>query len=144
MSYEVIVFGIIISLVFVELFGLYPGGIIVPSYLVLYIMQPSRIIVTFLVALATMALYKFVSKRTLLYGRRRFGFMIITSSLLTLIVSLVIPLYSFSSIDFRSIGIMIPGLIANNSERQGFIATTSITIVAVTFLFLLTQLFLMV
>ena len=37
MSYELTFLGLLLSLLYVGLTGLYPGGIIVPSYLVLFI-----------------------------------------------------------------------------------------------------------
>ena len=86
MGYEVSFLGLLISILFIGLTGYYPGGIIVPSYLVLFMDQPQRIIGTLIVALLTMLCYRIVSRYLILFGRRRFVFMILIFSLLKLII----------------------------------------------------------
>ena len=50
MGYEDSFLGLFLSLLFLGMTGLYPGGIIVPSYLVLFIDQPLRVAATFIAA----------------------------------------------------------------------------------------------
>ncbi len=44
--YNLIILGIIISIIFYELTEISPGGVIVPGYIALFITQPGRIIMT--------------------------------------------------------------------------------------------------
>jgi len=135
MSYELAFLGLFLSLLYVNLTGLYPGGMIVPSYLVLFMEQPERIAGTLLVALLTVLCFKLFSKYVILYGRRRFVFIVLLGCIWTIVwlrmFSQLFPL----SLEFRVIGLVIPGLIANSFERQGVIVTTAalITVTVATF-----------
>ena len=125
MGYEIVFIGLLVSLVFIGLSGYYPGGIIVPSYLVLFMDQPKRIAGTLIAALLTLLCFKIASRFLIIYGRRRFVFMIFIGSIWTFLWHLIFPFFFHISFEFRVIGWVIPGLIANNFERQGVIITTS-------------------
>ncbi len=125
MGYEVSFLGLLISLIFIGLTGYYPGGIIVPSYLVLFMDQPARIIGTLIAALVTMLCFKLAIQYLILFGKRRFVFMILLGGLWTFIWLQVFPSIFPASLEFRVIGWVIPGLIANHFERQGVIVTTA-------------------
>lgn len=135
MGYEVTFLGLLISLLFIGLTGYYPGGIIVPAYLVLFMDQPLRIIGTLIASLLTILCYRIASRYLLLFGRRRFVFMILFGGLWTFLWILVFPSIFPVSFEFRVIGWVIPGLIANNFERQGMIVTTAalITVTVITY-----------
>lgn len=125
MGYEITFIGLVISLAFISLTGLYPGGLIVPSYLVLFMDQPERIAGTWGVAFITFVCYRLASRYLILFGRRRFVFMILAGGLWTLLWIRFFPLVFPASLEFRVIGWVIPGLIANHFERQGVIVTTA-------------------
>jgi poly-gamma-glutamate biosynthesis protein PgsC/CapC len=73
--------GIFVGLLFYELTGLVPGGIIVPGYIALYAHQPLRILSTILTSLIALALGRLLLRFIIAYGRRRFGlFLSITCS----------------------------------------------------------------
>jgi poly-gamma-glutamate biosynthesis protein PgsC/CapC len=116
--------GLVISLIFSETLGLAAGGMVVPGYLALMIHEPFRIIGTVLCALLTLGAIKLVSRYTLIYGRRR----IVVSVLLGFVFGaisrdlLFLKLHD-APLDLRTIGYVIPGLIANWMERQGVIQT---------------------
>lgn len=55
--------------------NLRPGGIIVPSYLVLFIQEPTRIAGTLIAAFLTMAVYRLSCRWLILFGRRRFVYL---------------------------------------------------------------------
>ena len=135
MGYEVSFLGLLISLLFIGLTGYYPGGIIVPSYLVLFMDQPQRIIGTLVAALLTMLCYRIVSRYLILFGRRRFVFMILIGGTWAFLWILLFPSIFPVSMEFRVIGWVIPGLVANNFERQGIIVTTAalITVTVITY-----------
>lgn len=123
MILELSLLGIVISCVYILIFNVYPGGIIVPIYFSLYLNQPKRMIATLLIAVLASLIYQFVSKRMILFGRRRFVFLMILSSFLSLLVSLVLTDFQSGISVYKSIGIFIPGLLANNILRQGLILT---------------------
>ena len=122
---EVPFIGLLISLGFTALTGLYPGGIIVPSYLVLFIRQPERIVGTLIAALLAMAVYRLSSGWLILFGRRRFVFLILAGGLVAFVGHRLLPILFPVSLEFRVIGWVIPGLIANHFERQGVMVTTA-------------------
>lgn len=125
MGFEVPFIGLLISLGFTALTGLYPGGIIVPSYLVLFIRQPERIVGTLIAALLAMAVYRLSSGWLILFGRRRFVFLILAGGLVAFVGHRLLPILFPVSLEFRVIGWVIPGLIANHFERQGVVVTTA-------------------
>ncbi len=130
-GFEVSFIGLLISLAFIALTGIYPGGIIVPSYLVLFMQEPARIAGTLIAALLTMAVYRLSCRWLILFGRRRFVFLILVGGLWALTWRELFPAIFPLSLEFRVIGWVIPGLIANHLERQGVLVTTA-ALVAVT------------
>ena len=125
MPYELTFLGLVVSLVFTGMTGLYPGGVIVPGYLVLFFDQPARIAGTLAVALLTYLCYRIVSGYLILFGRRRFVFMILLGGFWTFLYLRILPSFFPLSAEFRVIGWIIPGLIANHFERQGVIVTSA-------------------
>ena len=125
MGFELPFIGLLVSLAFVGLTGVYPGGIIVPSYLVLFLSDPERIIGTLLAAFLTMVTYRLSCRWLILFGRRRFVFLILVGGLWVILWSQFFPFIFPISMEFQVIGWMIPGLIANHMERQGVVETTA-------------------
>jgi poly-gamma-glutamate biosynthesis protein PgsC/CapC len=125
MSYELTFLGLLLSLLYVSITGLYPGGIIVPGYLVLFIDQPARIAGSLVVAILTLLCFKLASQYLILFGRRKFVFMVLTGGIWTLLWLRMLPMLFPLSLEFRVIGWVIPGLIANNFEKQGVVVTTA-------------------
>ena len=74
MIYETLFIGLIVAVLYVEIMDLYPGGIIVPAYMALFLDQPLRILVTILVAILSLMTYKLLSRVFILFWRRRFYF----------------------------------------------------------------------
>lgn len=125
MGFELPFIGVLISLAFIALTGVYPGGIIVPSYLVLFLNQPQRLVGTLGAALLTWIVYWIVSRWLILFGRRRFAFLILVGGFWALFWQSVLPSIFPASVEFAVIGWVIPGLIANHFERQGIIVTSA-------------------
>ncbi len=121
--------GLFISLIFSETLGVAAGGMVVPGYLALMTHDPLRIVGTILVSLVTLGAMKILSRYALVYGRRRivvavlFGFVFgaISRDLLVLRVQ-------GATLEFQTIGYIIPGLIANWMERQGVVATLAVMV----------------
>lgn len=125
MEYELIFLALLLSLAFASVTGFSPGGIIVPSYLILFINQPSRLGGTLAAALLTYLCYQLISRYLIIFGRRKFFFMVVVGALWTYAWIELFPLLSPVSLEFRVIGWVVPGLIANNFHRQGVIPTSA-------------------
>lgn len=144
MGYELMFIGLVLALLFIALTGYYPGGIIVPGYLVLFADQPYRLAGTLAAALLTLAIYRVASHYMLLFGKRRFVFLILLGASASLLLSFAVPAIFPVSIDYRVIGMVIPGLIAGNFERQGIAVTTASMAIVVASTWFLGYLLLMI
>jgi poly-gamma-glutamate biosynthesis protein PgsC/CapC len=123
MGFELPFIGLLISLGVIALTGVYPGGIIVPSYLVLFVHEPERIVGTLVAAFLTLLVYLLASRRLILFGRRRFVFLLLVGGLWSILWRTLFPTLFPLSVEFTVIGWVIPGLIANHFERQGVLVT---------------------
>jgi len=116
---EIIVLGVLVSLVFSYFTQLSPAGLIVPGYIVLNLGSPWKLALTFIVVFATLGIYKLISRFAILYGQRRFAVMVIISIGLSYLLSLLpIPVSGVGVI-----GYLIPGIIAKECDRQGILKT---------------------
>lgn len=133
--------GIFVGLFFFGLTGIVPGGIIVPGYIALYAQQPLRILVTILASLITLVLGRLCRRWIIAYGRQRFGlFLLIGIGVKVLLDYLFFDLAGLA-IEIRSIGIIIPGIISNEMERQGVWLTLLALAIVSLFLYVLTLFF---
>ena len=124
-------FGLVVSLLFSELFGIAAGGMVVPGYFALFLDQPLTIMMTLVVAYISYAIVKTLSSFMIIYGRRRTVLMIITGFMLGM------TLRHFSSsfvnhtdLELNVIGYIVPGLIAIWIDRQGLLETISVLSIA--------------
>lgn len=115
MYHEVVLVGVALSLLFSELTGLSPAGLVVPGYIALSLQTPGRVLYTLLIALLAWGVARLLARWMILYGRRRFAILILLSFLVNaLIVSGGVLPY-----DPGMIGVLVPGIIANEVEKQG-------------------------
>ena len=85
-----------------------------------------QILGTLLVSLLTWAIIRFISQFTLLFGRRRMVLSILVGFILGWATRvLVIKNLTVYTFQMQSIGYIVPGLIANWFERQGFFKTVA-------------------
>lgn len=132
MTYETLFIGLLVAVFYVEIFGVYPGGIIVPAYIALYLDQPLRVLVTVAIAILCIFVYRILSRYLILFGKRRFVTFIFIGAILAQAWAFLFPPLFPESFGLRAIGWLIPGLLANNLEKQRFLPTlASLVIVAV-------------
>ena len=117
---EIIVLGVIISIVFTELTSISSCGLIVTGYFALALKTPQRIIYTLVVSIITYCIIKGISKIAIIYGRRRFALSIILAFCVDFILSIFLSYYYNPGL----IGIIVPGLIVNEWLKQGIIKST--------------------
>ena len=128
---ELAVLALLISLVFTELTNLVPGGIIVPFYFALYLDDPVKILATVISALIAMAVVKFLSRYTILYGRRKFALYLIIGILEKILFTYLYfgNTYMFYNLSM-TIGYLVPGILGREMEKQGVVKTLgSLTVV---------------
>jgi gamma-polyglutamate biosynthesis protein CapC len=135
--YLSLVIGVVVSLIYAERTGVIPAGMIVPGYLALVLDQLLFVTAIFLISFATFAIVHLGLERiVILYGRRRFVAMLGVGIVLKLVFDALYPAMPFEVYEFRGIGVIVPGLVANSIARQGVPHTVISTLLlsGVTFL----------
>jgi poly-gamma-glutamate biosynthesis protein PgsC/CapC len=123
MQFETLIIGFLLALFYTELTGIYPGGVIVPAFLAFELEHPLRALATVAAACLGLLLYKAMARYFILFGKRRFVLMLLLGGAVAQIWSLALPSLFSSPAELRVIGLVIPGLLANNLERQKFLPT---------------------
>lgn len=127
--YVSLVVGVVLSLLYAERTGVIPAGLVVPGYLALILDQPVFVAAVFLLSfLAYLVGDRLVGRVVILYGRRRFVAMLAVGVVLKLVFDALYPAVPFEVYEFRGIGVIVPGLIANSIYRQGVAHTTLSTL----------------
>ena len=133
--------GLVVSLLFSELFGLAAGGLVVPGYMALHLTSPVDVFATLAAALITFFLVRVASTFVIVYGRRRTAAMIlvgyvvgvfmnmgITAAIEALEGTAALPQPGDAvmlanagreTLEAGVIGYIVPGLIAIWLDRQG-------------------------
>lgn len=116
--------GLVVSLLFTELFGLAAGGMVVPGYLALHMTRPFDVALTIGAGLATYAIVAALESFVIVYGRRRTVLMILVGYLVGMAIrSLSAGSVALTGDPLDVIGYIIPGLIALWLARQGVVET---------------------
>lgn len=148
--------GLLLTLLVTEAFGIAAGGLVVPGYMALKLMQPINFLLTILVALATFAIIRVLSSFAIIYGRRMVGITILTAYVIGALLELAIgggvafqlapagaemvqgdsatdnlnqQMGAPIFVELGVIGYIIPGLIALWFNRQGIMQTLSSLII---------------
>ena len=129
---ELAVLALLVSLVFTELTGLSPGGIIVPFYFVLYLDDPVKIAATVISSLISVGIVSWLSNVMILYGRRKFTLYIIIGILEKILFTWFYfgNSYMFYHLSM-TIGYLVPGILGREMERQGVIKTLTALVTVV-------------
>lgn len=127
--------GLVVSLLFSELFGLAAGGLVVPGYFALFLRDPAVIAMTLGVAIATHLIVRLLGSVMILFGKRRTVLVILVAYVLRLLIDQTVmgslhQLTIFADSGVVLIGYIIPGLIALWFDRQGVLETISTLIAA--------------
>lgn len=123
--------GLVVSLLYAEIFGVAPGGIIVPGYLALGIDDPVVMALTLGISLLTFFAVRVLATVMIIYGRRRTALMILIGFLLGSLVRAGLGVGTpVGPFEIDVIGYIIPGLIAIWMDRQGTVVTLSSAITA--------------
>ena len=139
MIYETLLVGLVVAFLYVEIMDIYPGGIIVPAYIALYLDQPLRILATILIAFLGLYTYRILSRFLILFGKRRFVMLVLLGALWAQIWFLIVPHFFSDPFGLRAIGWLIPGLLANNLEKQKHIPTLASMLIVSIFTYFLVK-----
>lgn len=116
---QTVILGVVVSILFSELTGLSPAGLIVPGYIALSLHSPARVVYTLCIAAAAMLFCRLLGQAVILYGRRQFAAAILIAFLLSAGIRTA-GILPFST---DVIGCLIPGIIAREFDRQGVVKT---------------------
>ncbi|HNZ77896.1 MAG TPA: poly-gamma-glutamate biosynthesis protein PgsC [Bacilli bacterium] len=119
MMINIIILGIIVSIIFYEITDISPGGIVVPGLMVMYVNQFDKMVYTVIVAIITYLVVKFISRYLVIFGKRRFVILILVSILINFLLQLLLHSFSINLLNMSIIGYSIAGIIANDMYRQG-------------------------
>lgn len=123
--------GLVVSLLYSEVFGVAPGGIIVPGYLALAIQDPVIITLTLAVGLLAFFVVRVLSTIAIIYGRRRTVLAILIGFLLNSLVREVLGVGTpVGPFHVDVVGYIIPGLLAIWMDRQGAVITLTSALTA--------------
>jgi len=124
------VIGIVVAVLVDELTGVSPGGIIVPAFLALVLHQPMVFGATLLVGLACVPICLLAERFILLYGRRRFAFMIVTGVMLKAALGSWLPMIGLLPFGLAVVGYVVPGVMGETFRRQGIPRTMGALLLA--------------
>lgn len=130
--HTLVLIGVLISLVFTEITGYSPGGIVVPGYLAMFAFEPKWLTGTVLAAIITYGLVYSIQSRSILYGRRLFAIFLVTGIVISQTILWLFTTKIAADAAIMVIGYLIPGLIARDFGRQGIAITlTALAVVAI-------------
>ncbi len=139
----VLALGIIVSILIYERFRLTGGAAVVAGYLGIFVNRPLYIITTIGIALITFfVVQRFIARRMFLYGRRRLVVMVMVGMVFEGIAGTV-AYFTASDvawlIGLYGVGFVLPGLIAQDMERQGVWRTVFTTLITALITYLLME-----
>ena len=142
---NMLILGILLSIIFYEITDLSPGGIIIPAYLSMYLDNPKKVIYTLLISLLVLLTVKLLSNYIILYGKRQFVLCILTSFILefffqkcNLYLIETQDIYLFNS---GMIGVLVTGILSQDMMRQGIFKTLSSLVILSIFIKALVEIY---
>jgi poly-gamma-glutamate biosynthesis protein PgsC/CapC len=122
---ELFFVGLLVGFAYYELTGISPGGVVAPAYCALYVDEPGMIIRTVIVALIVWAVILGLSRRFVIYGRRRLLLAILLGFCIKAAIAAWLQPAVALTLNLQSIGYIVPGLIANEMARQKVVVTVA-------------------
>lgn len=123
MVLETLFIGLVVGIIYYELVGISPGGVIAPAYFSLYIFYPHHILLTLCIAIVVFLIINLLSSITILFGKRRLLIAIILGFCIKYLIESQVLNLAYPNYDLHFIGYIIPGLIANEIQKQKLIPT---------------------
>lgn len=136
--YYALIIGTMLSLVYTEITGVLPAGLIVAGYIALMFDHPYAILVTLLISCITYLIVdQGLGRLVIIYGRRKFVAMITVGLIIKMLIDYTLPYLPYEFYTISGVGIIVPGIIANTIQRQGFMHTILSTALVSTLTYLI-------
>ena len=142
----VILVGLVISLLCSEITGISPGGMIVPGYICLYLENIEAVGIILISSILTyFIVVRIFPYFLIIYGKRKFVAMLVVAIGIKFLIDFIIfkgiNLINYqSTIVISDIGVIVPGLIANNAQKQGWLYTSILLSITTILTFSITKL----
>ncbi len=120
---ESLTVGLVIGFVFWETIGLSAGGLVVPGYIALQLDRPADLLVTLGTSLLTWVSVKALSRYAIVFGRRRFILAVLVGFSWLWLLRSFAPLVAAPGPGGEAFGLVVPGLIASEMDRQRVLPT---------------------
>jgi poly-gamma-glutamate biosynthesis protein PgsC/CapC len=130
MFLEAMCLSLVAALLSFEVVGLSPGGLIVPGYLALLAGRPMALAAVAVSSLVVLVATKGMARQIILFGRRRFVLMVLTGVVCLRGIEVALALLPAGPVEVQGLGYLVPGLIANDMEKQGILPTLLMTVLA--------------
>lgn len=114
-----LVIGVVVSLLVTEIVGLTAGGIVVPGYVALLLDRPIPLLGFLAAALIAYGIVRALSTQLMLFGSRRFAVAVLSGMTISIGAQWAAPALAPGNLEWASLGFVVPGLLANQFDRQG-------------------------
>jgi poly-gamma-glutamate biosynthesis protein PgsC/CapC len=118
-----LVIGVAVSLALVELTGITAGAIIAPGYIALLLDQPKALLGVLVAVIGTHVIVSLIAPSLFLYGTRRLTVSILVGTVLATGLGYLRGEFVSEMLLWAGLGYVVPGLIAHQWYRQGFLPT---------------------
>jgi poly-gamma-glutamate biosynthesis protein PgsC/CapC len=118
-----LVIGVLVSIALAELTGITAGAIIAPGYVALLLDQPQALLGLLLAVVGTHVIVRLLATRLFLYGTRRLAVSVLVGLVMATGLGYLRGEFVSEPLIWAGLGYVVPGLIAHQWYRQGFLAT---------------------
>jgi poly-gamma-glutamate biosynthesis protein PgsC/CapC len=101
---------------------------IVPGYLALLGGRPYALLTIVAASGLALLVMRFLASSIILFSRRRFVLVVLIGFLCVRGIETALPTFSSLPADIHGLGYLVPGLIANDFEKQGVLPTLLMTV----------------
>ncbi|MDN3357194.1 poly-gamma-glutamate biosynthesis protein PgsC/CapC [Actinomadura sp. DC4] len=124
LSVVILAMGLLGALICYLLTNLSPGGLIVPGWLALTVVEwPKTLIIGVLTTAVTYAVMKVLRRHAILYGKRLFAATVLVAVLIEVALFLTLRGRLPGFFPHNTLGLVVPGLIAYQIDKQRVLPT---------------------
>ncbi|MGI5223527.1 poly-gamma-glutamate biosynthesis protein PgsC/CapC [Actinoallomurus sp. CA-142502] len=124
LSAVILAIGLLGALICYLVTNLSPGGLIVPGWLALTVVEwPKTVLVGVAATVTTYALMKVLRRHAILYGKRLFAATVLVAVLIEVALFLTLRGRFPAFFPHNTLGLVVPGLIAYQMDKQRFLPT---------------------
>jgi poly-gamma-glutamate biosynthesis protein PgsC/CapC len=118
-----LVIGVLVGLLLAEVTGITAGAIIAPGYIALLLDQPKALLGVLAAVIGTHVIVSMLAPWLSLYGTRRLTVSILVGLVLATGIGYLRSELVSETLIWAGLGYIVPGLIAHQWYRQGFLST---------------------